>query len=163
MRFLGLFVMCLLAVALGASAARAADDCEAARCAVQAAIDMECPCSAASNHGKHVSCVAHVVKRLSTGVAPTVPTQCKGKITRCAARSICGKAGFVTCQIPVTGTCDTVSGTCVENAALTCLTDADCVIGSKCKTKRSGDLCMMSGGTVGAGTTCCADCVVPAP
>ena len=147
--------------ALGGSVASAAVDCEPARCAVQAAIDAECPCTGASNHGRHVSCVAHVVKRLSDDGA--IPTNCKGKIKRCAARSICGKEGFVTCQIPVTGTCDTVAGTCVENAALLCLTDADCVLGTKCKTKSSGDLCLERGGTIGAGTTCCSDCVATTP
>ena len=161
MRFLRMLGAFLLMAVAAASVARAAVDCEPARCAVQAAIDTQCPCAAATNHGRHVSCVAHVVKRLSDD--GTIPTQCKGKITRCAARSICGKEGFVTCQIPVTGTCDTVAGTCVENTALLCLTDADCVIGSKCKTKRSADLCLEKGGTVGAGNSCCSNCVVPVP
>ncbi|HSQ01441.1 MAG TPA: hypothetical protein VL049_29825 [Candidatus Dormibacteraeota bacterium] len=161
MHALRVFGAFLLTMALGATAARAVVDCEPARCAVQAAIDTQCPCAAATNHGQHVSCVAHVVKKLSAD--GTIPTQCKGKITRCAARSICGKAGFVTCQIPVTGTCDTTTGTCVENATLTCVIDTDCVIGSKCKTKSSGDLCLASGGVVGAGTSCCAACVAPVP
>lgn len=146
---------------VGASSAWAASDCEAARCAVQQALDAECPCTAAAKHGPHVSCVAHVVRRLSA--AGQVPTECKGKITRCAARSICGKAGFVTCQIPQLGTCDLGSGTCVENAALACTSDADCVLGSRCRTKRSAELCTASGGTVGAGNSCCATCVAPAP
>ena len=161
MRSLRIVASFILMTALTTSAVRAAVDCEAARCAVQAALDTECPCSAASNHGRHVSCVAHVVKRLSA--AGMVPTECKGKITRCAARSVCGKEGFVTCQIPVTGTCDLASGTCVENSALLCASDADCVIGTKCKTKRSADLCLANGGTVGASPTCCSDCVAPIP
>jgi hypothetical protein len=161
MRSLRMLGALLLVTVVGAAAAHAGVDCEPSRCAVQAAIDTQCPCAAASNHGRHVSCVAHVVKRLSDD--GTIPTQCKGKITHCAARSICGKVGFVTCQIPVTGTCDTVAGTCVENPALVCLTDVDCVIGSKCHTKRSADLCLAKGGTVGAGTSCCADCVTPVP
>jgi len=52
-------------VALGGQAVRAQTDCGSARCAVQAAIDQECPCTTALNHGRHVSCVAHVVNRLS--------------------------------------------------------------------------------------------------
>ena len=128
---------------------------------MQAALDAQCPCSAASNHGKHVSCVAHVVKRLAAD--GTVPTECKGKITRCAAHSICGKEGFVTCQVPVSGTCDLGTGTCIENPALTCLADGDCLIESKCRTKRSAVRCVASGGTVGAGSSCCANCVAPAP
>jgi hypothetical protein len=143
------------------TAAYSQTDCEPARCAVQAALDAECPCSVAGNHGRHVSCVAHVVKRLAAD--GTIPRNCKGKITRCAARSICGKEGFVTCQIPVLGTCDTVAGTCVENAALLCTTDAECVIGSKCKIKRSAEQCASRGGTVGDSPTCCSSCVTPVP
>ena len=144
-----------------ASNAWAGIDCEPARCAVQAAIDAQCPCAAASNHGRHVSCVAHVVKKLSDD--GEIPIQCRGKIKRCAARSVCGKEGFVTCQIPVTGTCDLTTLTCVENATLLCATDADCVVATKCKTKRSADHCLASGGTVGAGTSCCASCTTPIP
>ncbi len=157
MRSLRALAVLSLILALGASTARATVDCEAARCAVQAAIDAKCPCSTARNHGQHVSCVAHAIKGLS------VPTECKGKITRCAARSVCGKTGFVTCEIPVIGSCDLTTGTCVDNALLTCTSNADCVIGSQCHTKRSADLCTASGGTVGASSTCCADCVAPTP
>jgi hypothetical protein len=76
------------ALGLNAVAAEALVDCEPARCAVQAALEAECPCTAASNHGRHVSCVAHVVKRLAD--EGTIPVNCKGKIKRCAARSVCG-------------------------------------------------------------------------
>src|SRR5512143_2045383 len=116
------FAMGVIALMGLVAPAVAQTDCEAARCAVQAALDTQCPCSAATNHGRHVSCVAHVVNQLSK--SGTIPTNCKGKITRCAARSVCGKPGFVTCQVPQLGTCDTTTGTCVENSALPCLTDA---------------------------------------
>ena len=149
------------AIGLSAAAASAQTDCEPARCAVQAALDAECPCTAASNHGRHVSCVAHVVKRLADdGV---IPRNCKGKIKRCAARSVCGKDDFVTCQLPVFGTCDLTTGTCVENATLLCTSDADCVIGTKCKIKHSAELCESRGGTVGDSPTCCSSCVTPVP
>ena len=156
---LGLILIALLAV--GGQTAAAQTDCESARCAVQAAIDQECPCAAATNHGRHVSCVAHVVKRLSQ--QGQVPTSCKGRIKRCAARSICGKEGAVTCQKPVLGTCDLTTGTCLENGALLCTSDAECVVGTRCSTKRSTEQCTISGGTVGAGSTCCAECTVPTP
>jgi hypothetical protein len=146
-------VTVLALVASGGQTARAQTDCEAARCAVQTAIDQQCPCSTATNHGRHVSCVAHVVNQLAKDM--TVPTNCKGKITRCAARSICGKTGFVTCQVP-TSTCDLTTGTCVDDATIACSTDLDC--GSRCSTKSSAQHCMDVGGTVGAGTTCCAAC-----
>jgi hypothetical protein len=158
----GIHIGCaLLALVLWAPLADAAIDCEPARCAVQAAIDAQCPCEAASNHGRHVSCVARVVRNLAKD--GTVPTQCKGKITRCAARSTCGKDAFVTCQVPVVGTCDLGTGTCVGNPSLTCLGDADCVIGSKCRTQSSAERCLARGGTPGAGTSCCASCVTPLP
>jgi hypothetical protein len=156
-RLFALGVVALLAVA--ARGANAQPDCEPARCAVQAALEEECPCSAATNHGRHVSCVARVVNELSKGENPVVPTNCKGKIKRCAARSICGKEGAVTCQIPEFGTCDLTTGFCVENNTVACTSDTDCVVGTRCKIKRSAELCMERGGTVGASPTCCADCV----
>lgn len=149
-------------VGLGSAPVQAETDCEAARCAVQADLD-QCSCSAASNHGRYVSCVAHVVKALSRGDDPPVPTRCKGKIVRCAARSICGKEGFVTCQIPVFGTCDTTTGLCVEDGVTPCTSETDCVIGTKCKIKHSAELCLARGGTVGTSPTCCSDCVTPVP
>jgi hypothetical protein len=144
-----------------AGSAHGLTDCEPARCAVQAEIDRRCPCDDAANHGRHVSCVAHVVNGFAKDT--TIPNNCRGKIKRCAARSICGKPGAVTCQVPELGTCDTVAGTCVENPAITCTSDAQCIIGTRCKTKRTADLCMAAGGSVGAGTSCCASCLVPIP
>jgi hypothetical protein len=143
--------------------AAAQTDCEAARCAVQAEIDRQCSCSEASNHGRHVRCVAHVVKRLAEGPSAVVPTNCKGKIKRCAARSICGKEGFVTCQVPVElGTCDPTTNTCVEDPLVPCTAEGVCVLATRCKTKRSAERCLAKGGTVGASETCCSNCVVPA-
>ena len=128
-------------------------DCEPARCAVQAAIAAECSCPEASNHGRYVSCVAHVVKRLAAN--EPIPITCKGKVTRCAARSTCGKPGFVTCHIP-TDTCDLTTFTCVEDPSLTCATDLDC--GSRCKIRSSAEICVARGGTVGTEASCCASC-----
>ncbi len=146
---------CLLAGILFAPAGSmgAQADCEAARCAVQAALGSECSCATATNHGKYVSCVAHVVKRLSD--AGTIPINCRGAVKRCAARSVCGKAGFVTCQIP-TDTCDQTTMHCTAQPTLACLVDADC--GTRCKIKRSSDVCLGAGGAVGASSTCCATC-----
>ncbi|HLK12527.1 MAG TPA: hypothetical protein VKW76_14215 [Candidatus Binatia bacterium] len=131
-------------------------DCEAARCAVQAAVNQNCPCSTARNHGQYVSCVAHQVNALARSGA--VPTDCKGKVTRCAAKSVCGKAGFVTCEIPETGTCDPTTNTCVENPAIACVNGV-CILGEACHIKSSAALCTAKGGTVGTSPTCCAACV----
>jgi len=155
-------------LALPAANAAALDvDCEAARCAVQDALNQQCPCDAATNHGKHVSCVAHVLKQLSR--AGSIPTNCKGKVQRCAARSICGKPGVVTCQIPTEfGTCATACtadplAMCCQDATTACTVDTDCVLASKCKVKASAERCQAAGGTVGTSSTCCADCAPPGP
>lgn len=147
-----------LALAFLPARARAGADCEAARCAVQAAISQNCSCDGASNHGRYVSCVAHQVKALAAN--GTVPMECKGKITRCAAKSTCGKAGFVTCTRQRLGTCNVSTGTCVEDPTLLCTSDANCVLGTTCSVKRSAEHCTNAGGTIGTTSTCCSSCVV---
>jgi len=135
-------------------------DCEEARCAVQAEIN-KCGCDGASNHGRYVSCVAHAVNDLAKD--GTIPNNCRGKIKRCAARSTCGKPGFVTCTIPIS-TCDnidptTLMGTCANDPAIACDDNLDC--GSRCATKRGEDgeaRCLERGGVIGSGS-CCAACV----
>ena len=140
------------ALVVGVHPTWAAVDCEPARCAVQAAIATRCPCDS-DNHGRYVSCVAHVVRELAG--AGTIPINCKGKVVRCAAKSVCGKEGFVTCQIP-TDTCDLTTFHCVESPDIACLTDLDC--GAKCRIKSSGDRCTALGGFVGTATSCCTAC-----
>ena len=152
---LALVTALLLALPAGQAAAQNGVDCEAARCAVQDAINQRCPCEAATNHGKHVSCVARVVKELSRNGA--IPTNCKGKVKRCAARSTCGKPGFVTCTFTELGTCDPTALTCDAPVGQICATNADCVISSACRTKSSAEHCTALGGTFGQGT-CCASC-----
>jgi len=73
-------------------------ECQAERCAAQAAIDTACPCDSASNHGKYVSCVAKTAKAL-------ISKKCKGQVVRCAAQSTCGKSGFTTCQFTSENKC----------------------------------------------------------
>ena len=157
-RLLG--VLALLAGAVPAFAVKV--DCEPARCAVQATIAADCPCEGAENHGRYVSCVAHVVRRLAA--QGDIPINCKGKITKCSARSTCGKPGFVTCLIP-TSECiietGALTGVCADsdndNTTVTiCTTDVDC--GAKCKVKSSIERCETRGGTVGTATSCCATC-----
>jgi len=58
-------------------------------------IDGQCDCATASRHGAYVRCVAHAVK--TSVKAGTIPRNASGAIKRCAARSTCGKPGFVTC------------------------------------------------------------------
>jgi len=153
------FVLCtgLLLIGLVARPVAAQVDCQAARCAIQSAIS-QCPCDTStttSNHGKYVSCVAHAVRDQAR--LGTIPTNCKGKVTRCAARSICGRpAGAVVCQIP-TDTCDLTTSMCTGDPTVTCATDIDC--GSRCTIKSSSDLCATRGGVVDPiATTCCPGC-----
>ena len=97
----------------------------------QAAVAANCDCTAAPNHGQYVKCVNDQVN------TTLVNKSCKGTITRCAARSTCGKPGFVTC-------CRTTSkGT------------------TKCSTKSSADHCKApKGGSacVGVHASCCDAC-----
>ena len=145
-------IAALLAVVRAAPAA-SPSDCEAARCAVQQAIAQNCPCTTATNHGQYVSCVAHQVKKLQAN--GSIPTNCKGKVTRCAARSTCGKSGFITC----TPTCNIIppatTGTCANDPTVMCTSNSDC---GTCHTRRATSC--PSGTTAGSGT-CCAACASP--
>ncbi len=148
-------------LALVARPVAAQVNCDAARCAVQTMVNQNCTCSTGTsvtgNHGNYVSCVAKQVNMLSKSDPALLPTNCKGKVTRCAAKSICGKAGFVTCQIPlVFGTCDTSTGSCttgtLATGLTTCSSDQDCRLAS--------GTCDTMTGTCSAGSTSTAPCTM---
>jgi len=122
-------------------------DCEAARCSVQSAVDT-C-CANAKNHGQFVSCVAHAVK------AAGIPTNCKGKVVRCAARSTCGKEGFVTCTPTCVIPAGETTGTCANDPTVICTTNTDC---GRCHTRLAGTCPPDT--TEGSGS-CCATCAPP--
>ena len=122
-------------------------DCEAARCSVQSAVDT-C-CANAKNHGQFVSCVAHAVK------AAGIPTNCKGKVVRCAARSTCGKEGFVTCTPTCVIPTGETTGTCANDPTVICTTNTDC---GRCHTRLAGTCPPDT--TEGSGS-CCATCAPP--
>jgi len=88
------------------------------------------------NHGGYVSCVANVANDLAT--AGTLPTTCKGAVKKCAAKSTCGKPGFVTCCLtnPNTGT-------------------------ASCKIRKDAASCAAKNGTAGTCTSCCDACPAP--
>jgi hypothetical protein len=129
-----------------------AQDCEAERCAAEAAIAAACPCDSAENHGDYVSCVADAVEGL-------VSEECRGAVVRCAARSTCGKEGAVACLKPKRSGCDRNTGTCRKNPAVSCESSRDCVVGTKCSIKRSAEKCTDHGGVVSGSDSCCAECV----
>ena len=125
------------AVVLGVPGVHAAPvDCEAARCAIAGAIDAECPCAAAANHGRYTSCVARVVNRAAR--EGSIPKRCRSKINGCYIRSLCGKpVGAVLCDRPG----DDPGGRCRPLAS-----EREC-------TRRGGDVV----------TTCCASCDAATP
>ena len=124
-------------------------DCEAARCSLQSSVDA-C-CAKAKNHGQFVSCVAHAVK-----ADGSIPTNCRGKVTSCSARSTCGKAGFSTCTPTCVITAGSTSGTCANDPTVTCTTNLDC---GRCHIRPSSTCPPNT--TEGSGS-CCATCAPPA-
>ena len=88
------------------------------------------PCAAATNHGTYVRCVADVAKDRADNLL--LPKNCKGKVKRCAAKSTCGKPGFVTCCVTTTK-------------------------GPKCKLKSTAQKCLDKGGTVHSTSSCCSN------
>src|SRR5262249_55209901 len=77
------------------------------------------------NHGKYVSCVAEAVNG-----AGLENRSCGGAVKSCAARSTCGKPGFVTC-------CRTKA-----NGQTKCSTKSD---GDHCKAPKGGTSCVAIG------------------
>jgi hypothetical protein len=161
---IGLFTAFLLvAPTAGALAQDAEPTCEDFRCALQEQLNTQCVCDASgdSNHGQYVSCVAHAVNTLAKDGG--LPTNCKGKLTRCAARSTCGKAGRTTCLIPNEfSTCgdDLI---CDHDGVTPCTVDTDCVVSVRCKVARSDEQCAERGGTANGPGTCCSTCATPVP
>jgi hypothetical protein len=98
--------------------------------AARAAVALHCDCNGFPNHGQYVKCATGQAK------ATLVNQSCTGAVVKCAARSTCGKSGFVTC-------CRTKNGV------------------TKCSTKSSGDRCKpQKGGTscVSTFSSCCDAC-----
>ena len=73
-----------------------AGDAEAVA-AARAQIAQDCDCAGAASHGEYVSCAVGVVNDRAKAEPQLLPTYCKGFVKRCAARSTCGKPGFVAC------------------------------------------------------------------
>jgi len=127
---------------------------------VAAALAERCPCDGQPNHGRYVSCVARFRNALRKAGCSGDALQ---SLTRCAARSTCGKAGVVVCCVPSTGTCDdpmpgdsVAQGVCSNDHALACDTSADCsaMTGRLANDEAS---CTSAGGTsAGSGSVCTA-------
>ncbi|MFN2375990.1 MAG: hypothetical protein ABR538_05610 [Candidatus Binatia bacterium] len=149
-----------LMVSAGQVRAQEELSCEDWRCQFQARLDADCACDGFDNHGRYVSCVAHIVKDL---VAEGLPTNCKGKLKRCAAKSVCGKQdrGFATCTTVEYGTCllsETGPNTCDTDPTIECTVDTDCVASSQCRITRHAERCEEAGGVLNLSPTCCSNC-----
>jgi hypothetical protein len=97
-------------------------------------------CTSAPNHGQYVACVAQ--KTNAAVIAGTLPKECKGAVKKCAAKSTCGKPGFVTC--------------CRHKPK------SDGTTATKCTIKRDAAHCLPpKGGSACPGThaSCCDDCL----
>lgn len=92
-----LLVGCVaVALAIGvAGEARARCTDDAAVGAARAQVAAVCPCDGFANHGQYVKCARGVANMMAG--AGTLPNSCKGSVISCAAKSTCGKPGFVTC------------------------------------------------------------------
>lgn len=157
----------LSTLVLGLSAlpsyAQTTPSCEDYRCSFQARLEADCPCTGMGNHGRYVSCVAHVINDL---VKEGLPTKCKGQLKRCAARSTCGKEaqGFATCTTFQYGSCVTnadLTTTCDHDPSIACTVDTDCVVSSQCRLTRDAAGCEAAGGAVNLSPTCCSTCATP--
>src|SRR5262245_39095389 len=96
--------------------------------AARAAIAANCDCAGATNHGQYVKCATEQAR------ATLVNQSCRGAVTKCAARSTCGKPGFVTCcRISAKG-------------KLKCSTKSSA---DRCKPPKGGQAC------VGSTPSCC--------
>ena len=97
----------------------------------RAAVAAACDCAGAASHGAYVSCAVQQAN------AALVNKSCAGAVKRCAAKSTCGRPGFVTC-------CRTMaSGK------------------TSCATKRSAASCVAPHGgsaCVGSVPSCCDAC-----
>lgn len=161
MKSLAVILFVVSVFLLPATPAKAQEElsCEDWRCAFQERLQAECPCTGQPNHGQYVRCVAHLVKELTN---EGLPRNCKGKLKRCAARSVCGKQdrGFSTCTTYNYGTCvaGETGGTCDFDPTIACTVDTDCVESARCKITRHADRCLEDGGVLNLAPTCCANC-----
>ena len=152
-------IVFLLALAGALSTASLATaGCNDSRVAqVRAQINQQCTCT--GNHGRYVSCVAHAANAAVRN--GDLDVNCKGAVTRCAARSTCGKkTGFVTCAVCSPGTCS--AGFC-DDGTTACADSSTCPpVLDRCSTKSQAPLCEAhQDGTftvAGSGSCCDASC-----
>ena len=89
------FLTFVVALLLSIGTARAACTDSAAVASARATVDLACPCATAAGHAPYLHCVARTTK--AAVKSGTLPRECRGAVLRCARKSTCGSAGFVTC------------------------------------------------------------------
>jgi len=141
----GLLTASLLVLAPSGASAKCGDNVgdNAAVAAARGQVEADCPCPSFTKHGEYVKCAKTVANDRVD--AMLLPKNCKGSVVKCAAKSTCGKPGFVTC-------CRTNS-----KGKTKCSTKKDA---SKCKVPKGGSAC------VGTLPSCCDACTagcVPPP
>jgi hypothetical protein len=134
----GITSFLLLGVLADGAVAKCGDNIgdDAAVAATRAQVEAQCPCAAATNHGAYVKCAKGVINAAVAN--DTLPTQCKGEVRRCAAKSTCGRPGAVTC--------------CRTNAkgVTKCSIKKDA---TKCRAPKGGSACL------GLMSSCCGACL----
>jgi hypothetical protein len=136
-RFQGAALVAALALLLGSSASHAkcnptAEPDKTDIANARAAVAANCDCAGAPNHGTFVKCAGQQADATLTNKS------CKGEVKKCAAKSTCGKPGFVSC-------CKLTA-----KGKVTCAPKPDA---SKCKAPKGGEACAS---TI---ASCCDACV----
>jgi hypothetical protein len=128
---------------------------------VGAALEQCCPCDNARfrNHGQFVKCRVHAVNALRR--ADCLDRDARRSLKRCAARSTCGKPGFVTCCVEQAGQCK--EGSCVDDPNTPCTSSEACPPHPKCRIKRDAATCEARGGVAGTGSCCDVEQCVSSP
>jgi hypothetical protein len=102
---------------------------DAAVAAARAQVATDCSCAGSPTHGAYVACAATVARDRAQSDPPLLPKNCRGAVVKCAAKSTCGKPGFVTC-------CRTSS-----KGTTKCSTKSDAAL---CKVPKNGSACVSS-------------------
>jgi hypothetical protein len=122
-------VFTLIALATNPATGRAACSDPNAVATVRGRIDTQCDCAGAVSRTEYLGCASHVIgEALSDG---SLPVQCVSAVKKCASKSTCGRAGYVTCLVAKPS-------------------------GTRCSLKRNAALCTrLPGSCVGTTPFCC--------
>lgn len=144
---------------------------------VDAAIEAECPCAGETigqdvtqpwrNHGQYVRCVKKYRNQLRK--ADCLDRAGLRSMSRCAARSTCGKPDRVVCCLSMVDTCSDpvpgdqlMEGICGDDADRPCDSEVDCTR-TRARMKRTEEACLEAGGTVAGEGSLCTACELPEP